>query len=79
MPIQPNCPECQRLWESYSLAIREDIRLEYQLRAATLEGDLATIQLIVEEVDAADLVRQNLRDSIRRHEVQAHGNGARAG
>ena len=73
MPIQPNCPECQRLWESYSLAIREDIRLEYQLRAATLEGDPATIQLIVEEV------RQNLRDSIRRHEVQAHGNGARAG
>jgi len=76
--MHQNCPECQRLWQAYALAIRSHIRLEYKLRDGALEGDLNQIQDIAQEVDQADLVRSNFREAIRRHAGSAHARTAAA-
>ena len=77
--MHSECTECQRLWHSYAIAIREHIRLEYKLRGVALEGDLQQIQALAQDVDAADLARQNLRDAVRLHDETAHRRVASAG
>lgn len=70
--MHSDCPECQRLWHEYAVAIRTHIRLEYKLRGAAMEGDPEQIQAIPEDADRADLARANLREAIRNHEEKAH-------
>lgn len=73
--MHSDCPECQRLWQEYAVAIRTHIRLEYKLRGTAMEGELEQIQAIAEDADRADLAGANFREAIRNHDEKVHREG----
>ena len=69
------CQECIRLWGEYSAATAEHIKLEDQLRRATLLHDSQLVAQLTPRCEAAAEVRMTTRQSVLAHE-EAHGSSA---
>jgi hypothetical protein len=63
---------CLRLWREYAEATTNHIRIDTALRNAALEQNFAEIESLTRAVETAESVRSAIRESIQRHEVEAH-------
>jgi hypothetical protein len=63
------CDECQRLWQEYSRATTDHIRLDSKLRLAALSYDQEGILVLTRQVEGAEEQREWAREAIRKHEA----------
>ena len=66
------CAECQRLWQAYSAATTEHIRLESKLQIAALGHEDNVVVDLTPKVEEAALKRSAARDAIKKHEAEDH-------
>jgi len=68
----PGCHLCIRLWRAFADATMEHIRLDNELRIATLQGDVARIADLTPKCEAAGRHRSNAREATKCHKAEAH-------
>ena len=64
------CPECERLWEKYTDATFDFMRLDAQVKMAQLRQEsLEVIALLREGVEAAAQCRDAALERLKQHEA----------
>jgi len=64
-----SCPECNRLWREYAIATNADIKLNGQVKLATLSYDAELSEQLARASDVAMQERESLRQKIKEHEA----------
>jgi len=68
----PNCEECQRLWQEYAQATTAHIKLDSKLRLAAIGHEHEQVPELTRQVEKAGALRASLREAIQKHDL-AHG------
>ena len=76
--MHQNCQECTRLWSEYALATRHFLKVEGQLRAASVSRDDQAVRELEPLMERAAAERNLLRRMIETHEKQASENSGTA-
>ena len=76
--MHQNCEECTRLWSEYALATRHFLKVEGQLRTASISHDDQTVRELKPLVERAGAERNLLRRMIESHEKKASENSGTA-
>jgi hypothetical protein len=63
------CELCSDLWRRYGIATAIHIRLEEELRSTARQNELNQVETLTREIEGAELIRSDVRQSIREHEA----------
>jgi hypothetical protein len=77
--MDEQCDECRNLWRDYAAATSSHIQLDNKLKLAALTGDNAKMGVLTPLTEEAEATRKLLRETIRTHDLQVHGEAAAAG
>ena len=66
------CEECRSLFEEYRSALMQCIKLDGQLRLASLSTDLQAMDSCSDALADANSRRDALRQAVRNHEMTTH-------
>ena len=66
---RPDCQECQRLWQEYSDAVFDYVRLDGQLKMAALRDEVDAVEELRKSVVAAVARRDSAQGRFREHET----------
>jgi len=78
MKIVSGCAECERLWQEYSRATSDHIRLEGKLKVAALSYDPDQVSTLSALVQRAAGERTAARDAVNSHTTSGHADSASA-
>ena len=70
--MQPDCPECKRLWDAFAAASLEHVRHDSKLRIATISHDKGQIDALTPPAEAAETRKLELQQAIHHHDSQVH-------
>jgi hypothetical protein len=73
-----SCSECGDLWREFGEAASRHIVAENKLKRALLEGDHTTVHVLQWQTTVAFEQKAKLRDAIRKHDTESHGEIPRA-
>jgi hypothetical protein len=66
---RPDCQECQRLWQEYSDAVFDYVRLDGQLKMAALRDEEDAVEELRKGAAAAVARRDSAQARFREHET----------
>ncbi len=66
---RPDCQECQRLWQEYSDAVFDYVRLDSQLKMALLRDEVDAVEELKKGAAAAVARRDSAQRRFREHET----------
>jgi hypothetical protein len=70
------CADCKTLWRNYAEAITKSVNLENQQKKAAAAGYLSLFKDLTDQLDRAELQREECRLQITSHEQERHAKGA---
>jgi hypothetical protein len=69
----PNCDECQRLWQEYAQATTGHLKLDNRLKLAALKNEHEKIPALTDQTERAGELRASFREAIQKHELAHEG------
>jgi hypothetical protein len=72
MARDPNCEDCNGLWDTYRHAVMEHIQISSKLQMASISQDTEAIKTLEVLAQAAEQARKEARQTILNHEASAH-------
>jgi hypothetical protein len=63
------CSECERLWSIFQRATQEHQHLLSRLKSESAPSDKAGAAALIQQINAADLLRKKTRDLLETHQI----------